>query len=239
MDIQAYRDEIRLKLTGRLLDLELDDSTLDSVINSAFREIQRYIDTTRLATIQYSPCIDLSKCGVNAVVAVYRSQGYLSPSADASDGISGIDPMYAMQWQILAGLGTGMFNNYALSNYAAWNTSLQIKNTISTDLAFKYDRHSDKLYINCAFDQPQYITIEYVPRYNDVSEIVSDYWIDMIIRLAVALTKTILGRIRSRFTQSNALWTQDGETLLAEGNEELTTLREYLAANTALMYPID
>lgn len=54
-------------------------------------------------------------------------------------------------------------------------------------------------------DKPQYITIEYVPLYKDVSEVVSDYWIDIIIRMATAQAKIILGRIRSRYTQSNAL----------------------------------
>ena len=34
------------------------------------------------------------------------------------------------------------------------------------------------------------------------------------------MTKIVLGRIRTRFTQSNPLWTQDGEKLLEEGNSE-------------------
>lgn len=82
---------------------------------------------------------------------------------------------------------------------------LQLRNTVSTDLIFRFDRHTGYLYINVAFDKPKYITIEYVPRYDDVSEIVSDYWIDMLIRLSTALTKVTVGRIRSRYTQSNAL----------------------------------
>jgi len=42
--------------------------------------------------------------------------------------------------------------------------------------------------------------------------------------MSLAYAKLTLGRIRTRFTQSNALWTQDGETLLAEGKEELKAL---------------
>lgn len=76
---------------------------------------------------------------------------------------------------------------------------------MSTDLAFRFDKHTNRLYINIAYNKPNYITIEYVPRYNDVSQIVSDYWIDMLIRLAVALTKVTVGTIRRRYTQSNAL----------------------------------
>ena len=34
MNMSAYREELRLKLTGGVLDLELSDSTLDSILNS-------------------------------------------------------------------------------------------------------------------------------------------------------------------------------------------------------------
>lgn len=83
------------------------------------------------------------------------------------------------------------------------------------------------------------VTSEYIPKYTDVNEIVSDYWTDILIRLSIALTKIALGRVRSRFTQSNALWAQDGEAMLEEGNTRLTALREQLVASTQLIYPID
>ena len=233
MDMSAIRDELRLKLTGGVLDLELDDTTLDKVINSAFREIQRYIDTTRFATLPYKACIDLSDCKVSSVSRVFRSKGYLNSTIDTKNGY--VDPMYAAQWQMLSG-ANGYYNasDWTL-NYAAWNSMLQVRNTVSTDLLFIFDKHTNLLYINVAFDKPEYITIEYVPRYDDASQIVSDYWIDMLIKLAVALTKVTVGRIRSRYTQSNALWAQDGERLLEEGNTELTELRQHLMENSQLV----
>jgi hypothetical protein len=57
--------------------------------------------------------------------------------------------------------------------------------------------------------------------------------------MGVALTKITLGRIRTRFSQSNALWAQDGERLLEEGNTELKELREILRTNANLAYSID
>ena len=51
MDRNVYRDEIRLALTGGVLDLEINDATLDKIVDSAFREIQRYIDITKFETI--------------------------------------------------------------------------------------------------------------------------------------------------------------------------------------------
>lgn len=236
MDRQAYRDEIKFVLTGGVLDLELDDDAIDRVINSAFREVQRYISTTKIITVPFKSCIDFAGCNINAVTAVYRIEGYTS---DTSDGTYPVDPMLASQWQLLSGSGVLYnFQDYVL-NYSAWSTMLQIRNTVSTDLGFRWDRESEKLYINVSTASPDKITVEYVPRYNDVSEVVSDYWIDIILRLSVALAKVILGRIRGRYTQSNALWQQDAATMLEEGNRELTELREHLTANTMLCYPID
>jgi hypothetical protein len=57
--------------------------------------------------------------------------------------------------------------------------------------------------------------------------------------MAVALGKIALGRIRTRYTQSNALWQQDGQLMLEEGNSEYNDLRERLQASTQLCYPID
>jgi len=55
----AYKDEIKFKLTGGVLDLEIDDFALDKIINAGLREIQRYICTPLFRTIDYSKCINL------------------------------------------------------------------------------------------------------------------------------------------------------------------------------------
>ena len=60
MDMQSYIDEMKLKLGGSVLDLELSDEDFQKIVETAFREIQRYIDSTRFATIPYEACIDLS-----------------------------------------------------------------------------------------------------------------------------------------------------------------------------------
>lgn len=238
MELSAYKEEILFKLTGGILECELDDNAIDQVLKAALREVQRYIDTTVIKTIPYSNCIDLSEYNVSSVSRVYRARGFMA-NESSEDTPTPADPMYASQWQLLSGTGNMYnFNDYVY-NYAAYNTLQQIRNSTSTDLAFRYDKSSNKLYINIATSKPKNITIEYVPRYNDVSEIVSDYWIDIIVRLATAIAKVTLGRIRTRYTQSNALWTQDGQQMLEEGKQELTDIREKLQASTQLCYPID
>ena len=72
-------------------------------------------------------------------------------------------------------------------------------------MAFKEDKQANKLYINHYLDIPKFVTIEYIPKLTDASDIKSDYWIDMLVKFSLALSKVVLGRIRSRFTQSGAL----------------------------------
>lgn len=238
MDMQAIKDEIILKLTGDVTSLELSDSSLTKIINSALREIQRYIDTVKFVTIPYSKCVDMKPYKPNAVVKVMRSEGYVADTSADQSGMT-IDPLYASQWQILTGTGNvASMQNY-VHNLASWNTIMQIRNTTSTDMAHIYDKTDEKLYINVSSNIPSKITIMYIPRFDDVSQITSDFWIDVLVRMSVAIAKTTVGRVRSKFKQSNALWVMDGDALIEEGNTELTNLRQELKDNTQLCYPYD
>ena len=233
-------EEIKLELTGQVLEMELDDSTLDLTINKALRELQRYWDETTLVTIPYASCINYAGTPLaesSSIVGVYRTVG-VGNSEDAGNSVT-MDPMYAQQWMVFSNAGT-MYNlqDYVM-NYAAWNTLSQVRNTISTDLAFREDKHACKLYINNNISSPGNITVEYIPKLRSVEDIKSDYWKDVLVRMSLDLVKIQIGRIRTKFTQSNALWTLDGDKLLEEGNTDLKELREILRANSNMVYPID
>ena len=233
-------EEIKLELTGQVLELELDDSTLDLTINKALRELQRYWDETTLVTIPYASCINYAGTPLeesSSIVRVYRTVG-VGNSEDAGNSVT-MDPMYAQQWMVFSNAGT-MYNlqDYVM-NYAAWSTWSQVRDTMSTDLACREEKHACKLYINNNISSPGSITVEYIPKLRSVEDIKSDYWKDVLVRMSLDLVKIQIGRIRTKFTQSNALWTLDGDKLLEEGNTDLKELREILRANSNMAYPID
>lgn len=193
MTLQEIIEEIKFELTGGVLELEISDQDIGLAIKKALRELIRYWDETTLVTIPFSSKINLAnspldKEKVSAIVNIYRTTGYGNNTGEQT-GMS--DPLYAQQWMIFSNGGTMYnLNDYVL-NYAAWNTLLQIKNTMSTDLAFKEDRHNNMLYINAASDTPDKITIEYIPKLTTPEQVKSDYWIDILIRLSLAITKII------------------------------------------------
>lgn len=235
MKMQEIIDEIKLELTGYTTELEIDDTVLKSIVNKSLRELERYWDESKFVTVPFRTCIDLKGFDHASIVKVYRATGY--GSADESDGKM-VDPVYAQQWMVFSNLGT-MYNlqDYVL-NYASWCTMSQIRNTMSTDLAFREDKHDCKLYIN-ANSAPTNITIEYIPKLTDPDEIKDEFWIDILIRLATAYTKVALGRIRTKYVLNNMPYTIDGDKILEEGNSELKELRETLRTNSNLIFPID
>ena len=240
MKLEDILSEIKLELTGYVLDMEINDENLVSVVKKSLRELERFWDETTMITVPFASCIDLDgeffREKVSSIVKVYRTEGV----GDADGGLSVTnDPIQMAQFAIFSNGGT-MYNlqDYVM-NYASWMSMYQMKNTMSTDMAFREDRHNKKLYINKAMSTPAMVTIEYIPKLTDVEDIKSDYWIDILIKYCVALTKVVLGRIRTRFNQSNALWTQDGDKILEEGNTELKELRELLRLNSNMTYIID
>lgn len=238
MQMSAYTDEIKLALTGGVLDLELDDAALQKIVNSALREIQRYICSTKIITLPYQRCINLKPYNPNSVTNVYRARADASTSNSEYD-YSGVDPVQVGLWQLTSNTGNMYnFTDY-VSRFASWSTMQQIGNTLSTDLAYYYEDDTKQLYINTSLDQGSAVTIEYVPRFDSVDQIKSDYWIDVLMRMSKAIAKITVGRIRSKYTQTNALWQNDGSNILAEGTAELEELRTQLKHDTQLIFPID
>jgi len=85
----------------------------------------------------------------------------------------------------------------------------------------------------------EWVTIEYVPIFRSVEDVTSDYWIDVLRKLSLALVKIALGRIRTRFTQTNTLLPMDGEKILQEGTEEYKEIMEKLEKASCHFYPLD
>lgn len=235
MEIKDYIDKIKFQLTGGVLETELPDESYEKIITDSMEELNKYYNVTGLLQVPASECIDLIEYPeIETVVTVHRTSGINGSTSDSSIA----DPVYMSQLQMY-NMG-GSYYQYDWSyNLAAYNTLQQVNNSMSTDLDFRYDDLSKKLYVNYSQGIPNEIVIEYVPKLKDVSEIKSVYWQDILLKLALANAKIILGRIRTRFVQSNALYTDDGDAILTEGQTELANLREQLRTAADLVLPID
>lgn len=253
MTEKEFREQIKFLITGGILEWEFSDiygtnttelQNEDIFFNNlekvALQEINRYYDSTRLVQVQASGCIDLTAVEeaegykINSISNVYRSTASATGSTATNPSL---DPMTISQWQMMNGGPSGLTE--WTHRYTTYTLTQQIMNTTSTDLDFREDKLGRKLYVDLSQGSGGSLTIEYVPLITTVEEVIGNYWLDIFIRLSLAYAKIILGRIRTRYTQSNALWTQDGETMLTEGNTELSALRERLQIQANLSYPLD
>lgn len=235
MEMSWYIDQIKFQLTGGVLETEIDDNGYEKIVNMALRELGKYYDATRFIEVDGASCIDLAPYpDISSVANVYRS----SPMGSASSSTVATDPNQVSMWNMLNS-GSGYYSSNWIYNIVNYSTLQSISNTLSTDLRFIQDRENKKLYVNLGSGNTTRLTIEYVPKLFSVDEVVSEYWVDILLRMSVAYAKQMLGRIRTRYTQTGALWTQDGETMLAEGKEELNALRTRLTEQAQYFYPID
>lgn len=240
MEMSYYVDNIKLMTTGDLLKIEIPDETIEKAINMALQELNRYYNVSQFVAIgRNGSCVDLAKVEednkveINYVANVFRTNALSSTNDNTT---SSVDPVYASYW---TQTGSYYMSTNKMYDYVAYNIMNQLQNTSSTDLRFTEDQVNKKLYVNLASNESTDLTIEFVPVLKTVEQVSGNYWIDILNRLGLAYLKIILGRIRTRYTQSNALWTQDGDNLLNEGKEELNALRERLQQKANVTYPMD
>ena len=230
MTLAEYCEEISFQLGGSVVDIEIKDD-LARCVNRAFREIKQYVTTPAYMTLPFGAqhngiggTVDLKDKNVYSVINVMRPDSYNSLSMNTLD-VFGLNLTYS-----------------AITNmdaYANRMLRLQQMNTISTDLDFIWDAHTKQLSVTMNPPYVNMITIQYIPDYKDVEEITEVYWEDVILRLATAYAKQVLGRIRSKYTLSSSQYTLDGETMLSEANAEIQEIRTFLKDNVDLAFPID
>lgn len=230
MTLAEYCDEIMFTLGGSVVAIEIEKD-IPRCVNKAFREVKQYVTTPAYMTIPFAAqaqgiggTVDLKDKDVYSVVNVMRPDSYNSLSMNTLD-VFGMNLTYSAITD--------------MDSYAQRMLRLQQMNTISTDLDFLWDAHSKKLSIMMNPPFTNMVTIQYIPDYKDVEEITEVFWIDIILKLATAYAKQVLGRIRSKYTLNSSQYSLDGETLLNEANAEITEVQTFLRTNVDLAFPID
>lgn len=228
MTLAEYTEEIAFQLGGTVLDLEIRND-LPRCVNRAFREVKRYVTTPAYMTIPFNSAsggntVSLKDKNVYSVVNVMRPDSYNSISMNTLD-VFGLAQSYS-----------------AITNLPSYMNRvlrLQQMNTMSTDLDFVWDAHNKQLSVTMNPPYTAQITIQYIPDYQSVEEITEVYWVDIILKLATAYAKQVLGRIRGKYTLNSSQYGLDGDTLLAEAKEEITEITTYLRDNVDLAFPLD
>lgn len=208
---------IERQIGGDVLELELTPAQIKGIVDDAFDELKHYISDTYTVTVPFARCIDLKEYNIDAVDRVTRTNdsilsgtSYMVPVAMYPNNYSGI---------------------YDVQDFA---NALMVKknlNILSTDMDYHWDKPNRKLYISANPQTPSYVTISFKPEYYSCEDIREMFWETKLRRLALAMTKIVTGRIRSKYTPNNATFGLDGPTMLQEGLSELQAIRNELDEN--------
>ena len=204
----------------------VEDLDVRQAVDIAFRELKRYMKTPVDKTVPFNTRIQLKKVGINTkkVLYVYASVPRIGLTMNSIDA--------GNVFQLAAAVKTySAIGNASTINIQPIMTEMgmaQVRNTLSTDFQWKHDPQNDVVYCTHRDPRPAQVTIRYVPKYDDVSEIISDTWIDYLVRMSTANMKVALGRTRSKYVIQDSNVSLDGETLLSEGNAELEAMRAEL-----------
>lgn len=227
MDMAELKDEVSFKL-GLLCTENVEGLQVERGILIAFRELKRYMKTPVDKTVPFSTRIDLKAVGIDTVkvLAVRASQPRVGLALGSIDS--------GNVFQVAAAVNTysaiGQTSSLNIDPIMTEMAMAQVRNTLSTDFHWNYDVHNQVVYCSHRDPRPAQVTIRYVPDYKDVSEIVSNTWIDLLIRLSVAHMKEALGRVRSKYSIEGSNVALDGEALLQEAQSELEAIRTELSA---------
>lgn len=237
MELKDYVDKIKFQLTGGVLESELSDKDYEKIVNFCLREVNNYYNVTELIEVPAKSCIDLTPYPqINNVIGVHRTNSVGVMGGSSTNTTT--DPFYVSYYQTYTASPYGYSNDWTY-NMANVLTKQRIANQFSTDLDFRMDEKNKKLYINFSQGNPGKVVIEFVPKLNDANEVLTQHWQDVLFRLSLADAKVALGRIRTRYRQSNALYSDDGDTILAEGTAEGADLRQRLKDQADLVLPLD
>jgi len=225
--VADYVKYVKLQLGGSILQLSIEEDLPYIVEKIAFEELKNYIRTIHTMTVGYSSSINLADKKVANVKYVLRN-------VNNSTTITGMDTnLFIYQQQGQYGI-----NNAAMDQITYNLLISQVKNTISSDLDFHFDKLNEVLYVYAQNPIPSSITIGYIPDFDKVEEIYTPYWISYLKRLSVAYAKEQEGRIRSKYTLNSATYSLDGDKLLAEAQSELAQIRDELNNNVNIMHTI-
>jgi hypothetical protein len=97
MELLDYIDDIKLQLTGGILESEISDEEYGRLIMLSMKEMNRYYNVTELLEVPGNSCIDLNEYPqVGTIVNVYRTS-----SLGSSESVSSAsDPVYVSQLQM-------------------------------------------------------------------------------------------------------------------------------------------
>ena len=223
MRMEDYVAAVKIPFGGDIIETELDGS-YEKIIEEALRQAKVYMKESRIKTYNWAPVIDTTEDRVLRVQRIFRGTTHDLSLAGANVN----DPTGFDIWLGSALIGQGTLGSgiYAFAQqFDRLSQYQKMYNSLGSDIDYKFNYAEKKLF-PISNRPPSAFTILYVLDYDNIEQVESPEWQNMIIRLAVALGKMTLGKIRGSWSQTSALYTTNAAEYVSEGNAEYQQVTE-------------
>jgi len=225
MTMAEIVDQVSFML-GLPANENLEELQPEKAVKIAFQELKRYIRTPVEKTVPFATRIDLAANNIRTVNILDVKPAYPRIGLTMSSIDSGNVFQVAAAVNVYSAIGnTSSINIDPIMTEMAM---AQVRNTLTTDFQWDFDSGNQVVYCTHRDPRPAAVTIQYVPDYQDVSEIKSNTWINYLIRMSEANMKIALGRARSKYKVEGSNVSLDGDILLQEAHTELEAIRSEL-----------
>lgn len=217
MTMDEYKNAVSLAFGAGIVETEIDDS-LEVFIEEALRQAKAYMKETRIKTYNWGKVIDTKEDRILRVERIFRGTASdLSASGANINDPSGFDIWLGSAVIGQGVVGSGMYQ--FAQQFSRISKYQKMFNSLGSDIDYKYVYAEKKLY-PISNRPPSQFTILYVLDYDNIEQVEAPEWQNMIIRLAIALGKMTLGKIRGSWRQTSALHETNASEYVAEGNAE-------------------
>ena len=211
MTEQNVRSYIETMLGKSKVSIELTDDDFNQIINQALEKLRPYYSGVRYIQVDgtNSP-IDVSSHNIIEVVAIYDI---------GNDGIP------QLQSQMFLNPGVFVYNTNFRDNYISYLTYSKLASAYQNIniSSWKFDHVHQLLYLTKNKPMVLKALVE-LRAVTDIEE--KCQWVAWFKDHCLALAKIAVGRMRSKYTLSNAQYQLDGNIILQEGISEKQRLEE-------------
>lgn len=220
MDIQEVTDQIKALLGHPVVAVHTPDSTIEMNIRKAYKKYCTKILSEKTLAIPYSggSRYDIKEIEPETVVVLN-----VTPELQSSAGYSEFNE-FDVRTQMLYTGSYGSIQDYAYARQRNGNLQYLFD-------TFDFEYKEPYLYVDNIPYGVDELTVELL--YKAPIEEVEGDWIE---EYALALTKIVEGRIRSKFNGGPMEFESDGPTLVEEGNQEVRDLEEALKGKAPMYF---
>lgn len=219
----AERIRLRLgQISGLKARIELDEKDISGLISMSLDELVEKVDTPSMLLLPYSEIIDLRDKKIASIDFVTRAE----VPYGVTDGVS-LDPFYLSNTVMIGNSTAGASLSSVMQTQAMYAIRAMAQNTVQAELVHFHDLHRQTLMVSYSGARPNAVSIIYRPLIQSVEDLPSNTWATLLVRLASAHGKIIIGRIRTKYTVPGSPVSLGAE-ILAEGLQELQAIYDEL-----------